>query len=170
MACKNQDKFGYAILDSDIAAYEKLPGREERYVKGILEHVNSGKYDFVLINQTEAVLNELDKQGRLYVIVEPDNIIWNSEIETPERARERQLIKQQWFGRFVLGDNSHIKDFDRWLNEQKATYDELTSLEFINRHNQKTFFTLKADEYLSDIIEDLYWKKVHYLGYDTEEK
>lgn len=45
----------------------------------------------------------MDRQGIPYVIVEPDNIIWN-DYELPERTKERQLIKQQWFGRFALRD------------------------------------------------------------------
>ena len=106
----------------------------------------------------------MDKQGIPYIIVEPDNIIWNDS-ELPERTKERQLIKQQWFGRFVLRDNSHIKDFLKWLKHIEEIYDERTSLDFINKHHQLSFFTLNQNQYLSDIIDDLYWKKEHYDFY-----
>lgn len=42
------------------------------------------------------------------------------------------LIKQQWIGRFVPIDNSHIRDFDRWFVHIKEIYDERISLEFID--------------------------------------
>ena len=129
-----------------------------------MKKAKSGKYDFVFVCQTESVLDELDREGIPYVIVEPDNIVWN-EFEVRERARERQLIKQQWFGRFVLRDNSHIKDFSKWFNHMKEIYDERTSLDFINRHHQLSFFTLGQNQYLSDVINELYWKKEHHDFY-----
>ncbi len=106
------------------------------------------------------MLDEIDKRNIPYVIVEPDNLVWNV-MESPERQKERRLIKQQWFGRFVLRDNSHIEDFDRWLTHIKDIYDDRTGHEFLKRHKQKAFFLLKQDQYLSDIIDDLYWKKEH---------
>lgn len=102
-----------------------------------MEKAKSGKYDFVFVCQTESVIDEMDRQGVPYVIVEPDNIVWY--FETPERVKERQLIKQQWFGRFALRDNSHIKDFPKWLEHMKDIYDERTSLDFINKHHQVSF-------------------------------
>ena len=98
------------------------------------------------------------KRNIPYVIVEPDNIVLNDN-ETKERALERQIIKQQWFGRFVLRDNSHIEDFPKWLEHIKEIYDDRTSLEFINRHKQVSFFKLNQNQYIADIIADLYWKK-----------
>ena len=161
---QNQEQYGYAVCDSDSSFYAKVNGWETHYVSDILEKAKSGQYDFVFVCQTESVIDEMDRQGIPYVIVEPDNIIWN-EFETLERAKERQLIKQQWFGRFVLRNNSHIKDFSKWLNHIKEIYDERTSLEFINKHHQLTFFILSQNQYLSDIIDDLYWKKEHYDFY-----
>lgn len=53
----------------------------------------------------------------------------------------------------------------KWLKHIEEIYDERTSLDFINRHHQLSFFTLNQNQYLSDIIDDLYWKKEHYEFY-----
>lgn len=165
---EHQKEYRYAVCDSDSSSYDKADGWEVSYVNDIMRKVKSGKYDFVFVCQTESVIDELDKQGVAYVIVEPDNIVW-SKFETKERMKERQLIKQQWFGRFVLRDNSHIKDFPKWLSHMKKIYDERTSLDFINRHNQVTFFTLRQNQYLADIIDELYRMKEDYDVYINEE-
>ena len=65
----------------------------------------------------------------------------------------------------MLRDNSHIKDFSKWLSHMKDIYDERTGLGFIVKHNPVSFFVLKQDQYLSDIIDDLYWKKQHCDSY-----
>lgn len=161
---KHQERFRYTIRDSDSSTYEKSDGWEKQYITDFVKQAKTGKYDFVFVCQTESVIDEMDRQGIPYVIVEPDNIVWNK-YETKERTMERQLIKQQWFGRFALRDNSHIKDFSKWLNHIKEIYDERTGLEFINKHKQVSFFTLNQNQYLSDIIDDLYWKKEHYDFY-----
>lgn len=158
---KHQQQFGYVILDYDSSVYEKSKDWAARYVTDLMEQVFYEQYDFIFICQTGAVLDELDARGIPYVIVEPDNIIWNI-YETTERKRIRQLIKQQWLGRLVLRDNSHIKDFPGWFQHIKETYDQKTSLDFIDAHQQRAFFLLRQDQYLSDIIDDLYWKKEHH--------
>lgn len=104
-----EDKYGYSMRDSDSSTYEKTAGWEKEYVNGFMEEAKSGKYDFVFVCQTESVIDEMDRRKIPYIIVEPDNIVWNKQ-EAEERAKERQIIKQQWFGRFVLRNNSHIKD------------------------------------------------------------
>lgn len=53
----------------------------------------------------------------------------------------------------------------KWLKHIEKIYDERISLDFINRHHQLSFFTLNQNQYLSDIIDDLYWKKEHYDFY-----
>ena len=68
-------------------------------------------------------------------------------------------------GRFVLRNNSHIKDFSKWLSHMKDIYDERTGFDFIAKHNPVSFFVLKQNQYLSDIIDDLYWKKQHCDAY-----
>ena len=161
---KHQKQFGYTIHDSDSSTYEKVKGWEKNYVSDIIKHVKSGKYDFVFVCETESVLEEMDRKRIPYVIVQPDNIIWN-EPESSERKKERQLIKQQWMGRIVLRNNDHIRDFEKWFEHIKEIYDTRTSLDFINKHRQVSFFTLNQMEYLSDIIDDLYWKKERYELY-----
>lgn len=59
---EHQDQYGYQVCDYDSQSCEKTDGWEVGYVAGVLEEVKSGRYDFVLICQTEAVLNEMDKQ------------------------------------------------------------------------------------------------------------
>ena len=159
-----EDKYGYSMRDSDSSTYEKTAGWEKEYINSFMEEAKSGKYDFIFVCQTESVIDEMDRQKIPYVIVEPDNIVWNKQ-ETEERVKERQIIKQQWFGRFVLRNNSHIKDFSKWLSHMKDIYDERTGLGFIVKHNPVSFFVLKQNQYLSDIIDDLYWKKQHCDAY-----
>lgn len=38
--------------------------------------------------------------------------------------KELLLIKQQWFGRFILRDNSQIKNFNVWILGLMLNYDE----------------------------------------------
>ena len=159
-----EDKYGYSMRDSDSSTYEKTAGWEKEYVNGFMEEAKSGKYDFVFVCQTESVIDEMDRRKIPYIIVEPDNIVWNKQ-EAEERAKERQIIKQQWFGRFVLRNNSHIKDFSKWLSHMKDIYDERTGFDFIAKHNPVSFFVLKQNQDLSDIIDDLYWKKQHCDAY-----
>ena len=147
----HQNQYGYSMRDSDSSTYEKTAGWEKEYINSFMEEAKSGKYDFIFVCQTESVIDEMD-------------IVWNEQ-ESKERAKERQIIKQQWFGRFILRDNSHIKNFSKWLNHMKDIYDERTGLGFIVKHNSASFFVLKQDQYLSDIIDDLYWKKQHCDAY-----
>lgn len=165
---EHQEQYGYTMLDIDSSTYEKSPGWEEEYVQNVINQAESGKYDFVFICQTESVLDEMDRRCIAYVIVEPDNIVWN-EPEPEERKKKRKIIKQQWFGRLILRDNSHIADFDSWLKHIKEIYDVRTSLGFLNRHTQLFFIPLSQDEYLSDVIDELYWKKEHFIHITTYE-
>lgn len=97
----HQNQYGYSMRDSDSSTYEKTAGWEKEYINSFMEEAKSGKYDFIFVCQTESVIDEMDRQKIPYVIVEPDNIVWNEQ-ESKERAKERQIIKQQWFGRFIL--------------------------------------------------------------------
>lgn len=72
---------------------------------------------------------------------------------------ERLLIKQQWFGRFILRDNSHIKDFDKWLSSLKKNYDDWTSVESLIGWLPADLILLSQDQYLLSVIEDLYYSK-----------
>ena len=144
------------FCDLDSSAYCKGEDWEKNYIDDIERKI--GSVDFILISQHDEVLAELHRREIPFVVVSPDNSEWLSE-------KERDLIKQQWFGRFLLRDNSHIKNFESWLNHLKINYDNWTSIDSLYKYDPVTVFTLQATEYLSDIIKDLYWKKEHYDAY-----
>lgn len=137
-------------MDSDSSKFEKKDGWEKEYVDSIESVI--GTVDFIFISQQQGVLKELKTRGIPFVVVAPDNSEWISE-------KERTLTKQQWFGRFLLRDNSHIRDFDSWLKKLVTHYDEWTIVEQLTQFDPISFFLLKENQYLSDIIENLYWKK-----------
>lgn len=143
----------YSFLDSDSSKFEK----KENWTNMYIEHIKSqiGTVDFIFVANHDCVLQALKESGLPFVVVTPDNSPWLDD-------KERQLIKQQWFGRFILRNNSHISDFQTWLKHLKERYDEKTSLEHVAQYNPVAHFTLKESQYLSDIIEDLYWKKERY--------
>ena len=147
---ENQDIYNYRVMDSDSSKFEKHDGWEKEYVDHIISNI--GKYDFIFIAQYPKVLELLNENGIPFVVVAPDN-------SENLSMKERQLIKQQWFGRFLLRNNSHIKDLERWIEELKANYDEWTSYEHLTEHNPSELVLLKENEYLSDRIEYLYTKK-----------
>lgn len=157
---KNQEQFTFTMRDSDSSSYEKTNNWPTNYVNDIMDEIKTGEFDFIFICQTERVIDELDRRSIPYVIVEPDNMTYRA--DRSDRKEKRQLVKQQWFGRFVLRDNSHIADFPEWLNHINEIYDERTGVDFLNSHKQVSFFLLDSNQYLSDIIKELYWKKEHY--------
>ena len=160
----HQEELGYSVCDIDSSTYDKTAGWEQQYVDDLVKQVQTGKYDFITVTQARAVLDELDGRGVPYVLVMPDNLVYSGQ-EPGITQGERQLVKQQWFGRFLLMDNSHIKDVGAWLQHMLKVYDEKTSNEFINQHKAVTFFLLEQNMYLSDILKDLYFKKEHYESY-----
>lgn len=147
---RNQEKYGYKILDSESTKFSKYDGWEKEYVDYIVSNI--GKYDFILIAKYPIVLQELNNREIPFVMVSPDN---SSNLSN----KERQLIKQQWFGRFVLRDNSHIENFDEWIKRQIEYYDERTSYEHLTLYHPTKVILLKENEYLSDKIEKLYIEK-----------
>lgn len=150
-------KIHYSFSDSDSSKFPKRDGWEIEYVDHIEKKI--GAVDFVFISQHENVLKELQNRSIPFVTVAPDNSEWLSE-------KERMLIKQQWFGRFILRDNSHIADdLNTWINRKMEDYDKQTSIEHLTKYNPVSFFTLNENQYLSDIIEDLFWKKETYDHY-----
>lgn len=151
---KNQDSFGYKVMDSDSSTFTKHENWEEEYVKHIKS--NLGKFDFIFIAQYPKVLELLHKDSIPFVVVAPDNRKELSE-------EERMLIKQQWFGRFVLRDNSHIKDLNRWIELLKNNYDLWTSVESLSKNHPDELILLKENEYLSNRIEYLYALKENML-------
>lgn len=146
-----------SFLDSDrnSSMFEKNLNSTDtsRYLEFIKSKI--GGVDFIFVANHDCVLQALKESGLPFIVVTPDNSPWLDN-------KERQLIKQQWFGRFVLRDNNCITDFPVWLNHVKERYDVKTSLEHIDAFNPVAHFTLKENQYLSDIIQDLYWKKETY--------
>ncbi len=151
----------FTFDDSDSSHYKKREGWEKDYVDAIEQKI--GTVDFLFISQHENVLQELKTRNIPFVVVAPDNSEWISD-------KEKKLIKQQWFGRFILRDNSHIKNFNEWLNLLKNNYDKWTTIEHLTKYDPVSFFLLKENEYISDIIEDLYYKKENYDIYTFIDK
>ena len=144
---RNQDKYDWSFSDSDSSQFKKYPGWEKEYVDAIEERIKT--CDFVFIAQQSIVLQELRLRNIPFVTVLPNN---TDEID----AKQRQLIKQQWFGGFMLRDNSHIRDFNAWLKILIANYDEWTSIEHImNEQKPNKYYLLNQDQYISDILEEL---------------
>lgn len=147
---RNQEKFNYKIIDSESTKFKKCDGWEKEYVDYIV--LNIGKYDFIFVSKHPVVLQELNNRNIPFIMVSPDNSSSLSD-------KERQLIKQQWFGRFILRDNSHIKDFNKWIKRQIENYDERTSYEHLTLYKPIKVILLKENEYLSDKIDKLYIEK-----------
>ena len=145
-----EERKHFSFLDSDSSKFEKKDGWEKEYVDSIERVI--GTVDFIFISQQEGVLKELKTRGIPFVVIAPDNAEWTEE-------KERALTKQQWFGRFLLKDNSHMRNFDSWLKKLVTHYDKQTTVEQLTQFDPVSFFLLKENQYLSDIMEDLYWKK-----------
>ena len=143
----------FTFQDSESSKYSKDAEWEKRYVDDIVDKL--GSVDFIFISQHENVLAELKNRHIPFVVIAPNNSKYTSD-------KERQLTKQQWFGRFILRDNSHIRDINGWLNFLKCNYDEWTSFEHLTKYEPVATFLLNENQYLSDVIEDLYWKKEKY--------
>lgn len=141
----------YTFVDSESSKYEKYPGWEKNYVDDIKKKI--GTVDFIFICQYEEVLRELKNRNIPFVTVCP----CGDKECCPEKTRE--AIKQQWFGRMVLRDNRHIKNLNEWLNTMKENYDKWTTIKHITKYGPVNYYFLFEGQYLSDIIDGLYWKK-----------
>lgn len=138
------------FCDLESSQYEKREGWEMMYVDDIEKKV--GIVDFILISQHENILAELQSRNMPFVVVAPANSGWLSE-------REKNLIKQQWIGRFILRDNKHVIDFESWLEVLKANYDKWTSPAHLDKYDPVVCYGLKQNEYLLDLINLLYCEK-----------
>lgn len=145
----------FSFLDSDSSRFSKAEGWEKNYVDYLESKI--GSVDFLFISQHEGVLKEFNSRKIPFVVVVPNNMTWESK-------HKRSSIKQQWFGRFVLRDNSHIKDFDSWMKLLKENYDKWTSLEHITKYNPTEYFILNEGEYMTDIINMLIDRKELHSG------
>ena len=149
----------YSFIDSESSKYEKCDGWEKRYVDDIISHI--GTVDFIFIALKDTVLNELASRNIPFITVAPDSAEYTDE---SERAEKHMLVKQQWIGRIILRNNSHIHDFPTWLNKLIENWDDWVSVDAITKCNPVTFFQLQEDQYLSDIIANLYIRKEKYAN------
>ena len=158
---KSQDglQIHYSFLDSDSSKFKKYDGWEKEYVNHIEENI--GKVDFIFISQHDVVLQEIANRGLPFVTVGPENLPWTTN-------ENKMLTKQQWFGRFVLRDNTHIANFMDWIKKLSENYDNWTSIQQQTKYGPIEFFPLGANQYLSNIIEELYYKKEIFSQYTKQ--
>lgn len=158
---KSQDglQIHYSFLDSDSSKFKKYDGWEKEYVNHIEENI--GKVDFIFISQHDVVLQEIANRGLPFVTVGPENLPWTTN-------ENKMLTKQQWFGRFVLRDNTHIANFMDWIKKLSENYDSWTSIQQQTKYGPIEFFSLGANQYLSNIIEELYYKKEIFSQYTKQ--
>lgn len=149
----------YSFLDSDSSKFKKYDGWEKEYVNHIEENI--GKVDFIFISQHDVVLQEIANRGIPFVTVGPENLPWTTN-------ENKMLTKQQWFGRFVLRDNTHIANFMDWIKKLSENYDNWTSIQQQTKYGPIEFFPLGANQYLSNIIEELYYKKEIFSQYTKQ--
>ncbi len=137
---QNSINHGYSFCDKDNGYLDS----EEQYRSYVNEIMNLiGKFDFILINQYPEVLNLLHSFSIPYIIVAPNNLSYLS-------SNTKNLIKQQWFGRFYLR-----KDSFEWINLLYKNYDRWTSLYHLKSMKPKKIILLNGNEYLSNIVHDL---------------
>ena len=148
----------FTCVDSDRSKFSRTTGWEIDYVNNV--ESNIGKYDFIFVSYHEEIMLEFNKRKIPFVMVAPNN----SEVLS---SKERQIIKNEWFGRFILRDNSHIKGLNKLVKSfasdphagislASSIYDSQTSTRNLSKFKPTKIFTLKANEYLSDILLDLY--------------
>lgn len=143
---EHQDDFNYKIIDLESSKFKGMQNWEMKYVDCIQCIIE--EFDFILISKQDNVLLELIKRNIPFVIVAPHN-------SDKLSVRERNLIKQQWFGRFLLRNNSHIANLDVWLKKVNNYYDEWTKEENLIKFHPQKYYPLKENQYLSDIIQQI---------------
>lgn len=138
------------LKDSDSSQYNKKPGWEKKYVDDILQC--KGQYDFVLVTMNNVVLQELVKRNIPFIMVMPRNFNVASE-------EERLFIKQQFFGRIALRDNSFIRhDFTKWITHCSEKYDNWITEDTVAKYHPVAYELLPTEEgewNLTDIIRHL---------------
>lgn len=165
---RNQDKIPVkfngidircTFCDSDSSKFSKHNGWEKEYVDSIEDKI--GILDFIFISQHDLVLAELERRNIPFISVAPDNSLDLS-------IKARSLIRQDWFNRLIYRDNSHIKDYASWINLIKTKYDEWTSDEALNKYHPVEVIKLGYHQYISDIIDRLYYDKETCSKYTLE--
>ncbi len=142
----NQIKYGLKILDAESYLFHKTPNWEKEYILYIMNQLSN--FDLILVSQHDEVLLELNNKKLSFITVAPNN--------SPDLTnREKMLIKQQWFGRFILRNNNHVGDFDKWVKKINENYDKWTNPDFFKHFNPYCHFSLNQNEYLCDIIKTI---------------
>lgn len=139
----HQKKYSFSLYELETTTYIKKIGWQKLYVENLEKYI--GKVNFVLIPQHDVLIDELLYCSIPFVAVAPDN-------SEKLSCKERQLIKQQWFGRFYLRDNSHIQNKELWMKKMVDNYDLWTNPSFFMSRNIVNYIPLKADQYLEDVI------------------
>lgn len=120
----------------------------KKYANEIMNLI--GKVDYLLISQYPEVLKILHENGIPYIIVAPNNSPYLS-------SYMRNVIKQQWFGRFYLRNDS-----SDWMDLLYKNYDIWTSISHLKSMKPSKIILLGSCEYLSNIMNDLEELKVLY--------
>ena len=134
------------IIDLESADYTIQKDWPQNYFNAIISLLET--YEIILISQHEEILELLNLNHVPFYIVAPNNSDMISD-------KKRNIIKQQWFGRFFLRDNSHIKNstgIEQWFDLLLANYNKWTSIQHLQKHHPSKIFLLDESEYLADII------------------
>lgn len=143
----HQEQYTFSVLELETTKYIKNTEWQRLYVENLKKYI--GKVDFLLIPQQDVLIDELLYCRIPFVAVVPDN-------SEKLSCKERHLIKQQWFGRFYLRDNSHIQNKEMWMKKMVDNYDSWTNPSFFLSRNIFNYIPLKADQYLEDVIYDIW--------------
>ena len=137
---EHQEQYGLKILDSDSSKFswlyvntdefgEPLEGNNTEHIKN-----NIGKYDYIFISSHASVREALKDAGIDFAVVFP-----------------KQSLKEEWIGRcFIRGSGEEFckliaDNWDGWIlqMEQEVVY------------NNRNFYRLDHNEYLSDAIKHI---------------
>lgn len=125
-----------------------------KFMNDILSEV--GKVDFVLIPIDSVLIACLNAGNIPFVLVLPE--VFKS------GSKDQLLMKQQWLGRLLLKEYKSLGDIQGWVDSQLQKFDTYVYDEFLDDSNPMTWFTLKCNQYISDLIGDLYWRKETYTS------
>lgn len=144
-------------IDLDSSQFSRMGGDwQDAYVEKIKELV--GKYDFIFIAQCMPVLAILGAWEIPFVLVIP-----NPRLEAD--ADEQERIKQAWFERIKNRDNSHIANLPKFLKMLDEEWKLQTSKEVMKLYSPVYIHTLAYNEYLSDLLPTLHYRKESYAEY-----
>lgn len=130
----------YKLLDSDTSTWEKVEGWEEKYVDSVEENLKH--YDIVFAPMHNNLRKIFQERNLPFVVVSP---------HYGDNEREHLLIKQQWFGRLALRDNSFLGErLQSWWEMMVKNYDGWVSMKNLGLYNPKHIILLNQNEYLGD--------------------